>query len=93
MDPPFPARFPFEMLDRVGDVNLVAIDSRLRQRAIEDFSGRPDKRFARDIFEIARLLAHQHDRRAFWSFAKDGLGRTFVKMTSRAIARRFARLC
>jgi len=81
------------MLDRVGDVNLIAIDSRLRQRAIEDFSSRPDKRFSGDIFIIPRLLADQHDRRAFWSFAENGLRRAFVKMTRRAIAHCFANIC
>ncbi len=40
MNAAFPARLPFEVLDRVRHVNRVAIDPRVFQRAIEKLAGR-----------------------------------------------------
>ena len=40
------ARLPFEVLHRVGDVGLLAIDTRLDQRLIEQRAGRTDERLA-----------------------------------------------
>lgn len=48
------------------------------------FPSRADKRPAGDIFVIARLFAHQHDRCVRGSFAKHSLCRAFVKMARRA---------
>src|SRR5215211_429365 len=43
VDAPGTARHPFEMLYRVGDVGLAALDARLDEAAVEQSSGRPDK--------------------------------------------------
>ena len=89
----FAARLPFEMLHRVCDVDLPAIDSGFFERAIHNFSRRSDKRFAGHILVIAGLLPEQHNRRALRAFAENSLRRSFVKRTSRATSRRFAHLC
>jgi len=34
------ARLPFEVFDRVGDVDGIAIDARFPQRAVEQLTGR-----------------------------------------------------
>lgn len=90
VDAPFAARFPFEVLDRVGDVNRVAIDPRFLERAVENIPGRPDERFPGQIFSIAGLFAEQHESRAFAAFAEHGLGRIFVKRAGGAMRGRFA---
>ncbi len=89
MDPPFAARFPFEMLDRVRDVNRVAVDPRLLQRAIEELSGRTDEWLAAQVLLVARLLAEQHHRRLFWYFAENGLGRILVERAGGTAGGRF----
>jgi hypothetical protein len=83
MNAPFPARLPFEMFDRVCDINLPTVDPRIFQRSVHDLAGRPHERLAGDVFVIARLLAYQHDRRMFRPFTKNSLGRPFVKRTRR----------
>jgi hypothetical protein len=59
----FPARFPFEMLDSIGNENLVARDAGLTQCIIEQPTGRADERLAFAILAIAGLLTDHHDAR------------------------------
>src|SRR5689334_3708643 len=87
MNPPFSARLPLEMFYRIRDIDLRSINSRFLEGAIHDFARRPDKRFARDIFVIARLFADEHHLCAFWTFAKHRLGGMFVKVTRLTIFR------
>ena len=47
------------MFDRVGDVNFITIDTRIGQRSVEYFSGRPNERFSRQVLLIAGLLPEQ----------------------------------
>jgi hypothetical protein len=84
MNPPFPAGLPFKMFHRVSDINMRSIDSSFLERAVHDFSGRTNERFARDIFVIAWLFANQHHRCPLGTFAKYGLSRSFVQMTCNA---------
>ena len=70
VDAALPARLPFEVLHRVGDVNLIAIDSRFFQRPVENFSSRADERSTSEILLIPRLFAQEHKPRAFGSFAR-----------------------
>src|ERR1700674_224869 len=79
VDAALPARFPLKMLHRVRDVNLGAIDPRFFERAIEKLAGWTDEWFTRQIFLISRLLAQEHKRRAFRSFAENGLGSVSVE--------------
>ena len=78
MNPTFAARFPFEMFHRVRDINLLPIDPRFFERAVHYFSGRADERFADNVFIIAGLLAHKHDRRSLRTFAEDRLRRVLI---------------
>ena len=53
MNPAFAARLPFEMFNRVCNVNLRPIDSGVLERAIHDFPSRTNEWFARDVFVVA----------------------------------------
>jgi hypothetical protein len=86
----FSARHKFEMLHRVGDVNLAAIDAGLLQRAVEHLPGGPDERFAGEVFLVAGLLADQHDAGPLRAFAEYGPGRVFPQWTGVAIGGQFA---
>ena len=74
VDAALAAPLELEMLDRVGDVGALAVDSRLRERAIEQLPGRPDERTPGQILLIARLLADEHDLRVERPFAEHRLG-------------------
>src|SRR5215204_4244691 len=60
MDSPLSAQRVAEMLDRIGQVDVVAGDARGRQRLVEDPAGRADERLTLDVLAIPRLLAHEH---------------------------------
>src|SRR5689334_15186302 len=89
MNPSFPARLPFKMFNRVGDVDLLSLDPGFLESAIHHLSRRTDERLARQIFRVSRLLADQHHGRAFRPLAENGLGRVLIKRTSGASTRRF----
>ena len=63
---------------------------KFNQRAIQDLTRRTNEWFPGNVFVITRLLANQHHRRAFRSFAKDRLRRSFVQMTRCAMSCCFA---
>ena len=90
MQPDFSARDKFEMLDRIGDVDLLAIDACLLQRAVEHQAGRTHERFAGKVFLVAGLLADQHHLRILRAFAEHGLRRRLPEMTGAALAGFFA---
>ena len=69
------------MLDRVGHVNLLTIDTSLFQGFVKEISRRAHKRSPRYIFAIARLFADQHQFRSF-PFPEDGLGCMFPEIAS-----------
>lgn len=79
------ARLEFEMLHRIGDIGLAAIDAGIGQSAVEEFSCRPNKGPALQVFLIARLLTDKDDRRLRGTLAEDGLGRVFVERAAAAI--------
>src|SRR2546423_33495 len=80
VDPAFAARLPLEVLHRVRDVNLAAIDPGFFEGAIQNLARWPDERFPREIFLIARFFAEQHQLRAFRALAEHGLGGVSKKM-------------
>jgi hypothetical protein len=90
MNSAFPARLPFEVFHRVGDVNLGTINASFLERTVHDFPSRTNEWFAGHIFVIARLFANQHHHCALRPFSKHSLGRSFVQMTRSAIGRGFA---
>ncbi|MNM90582.1 hypothetical protein D3C81_1028480 [compost metagenome] len=65
--------FPLEMLDGVGHIHAVARHARFLHRLLEQRAGRADKRQARQVFLVARLLAYQHDACLCWANAGHGL--------------------
>src|SRR5262249_46373801 len=93
VNPPLPARFPFEMLYDIGDVDTVAIDARLLERTVEQAAGRTHERPTGQIFGVARLLADQHQLGAGRAFAEHGLRAEFVQIAGLAILRGVAHAC
>ncbi len=61
VDAALAARLPFEMLDGIGDVDVVAIDAGVGEAAIEKKSGGADKRRAFAVFTVAGLLADEDE--------------------------------
>ena len=86
VDPALAARLPLEMLDDVGDVGLFAIYPGVFERIVEKLAGRTNKRFAGQIFFVARLLADKQDGRASRAFAENGLRAAFPEVASLAIS-------
>jgi hypothetical protein len=78
------ALFEFEVLDRVGHVDVPAIDPGGLERAIEQPSGRTDERPALQILLIARLFADQHQLRVRRPFTQHALCRLGVERTAAA---------
>lgn len=73
MDAPLAPGLPFEMLHRVGDIGLRALDAGLGQRAVEQLPGWADEGMAGAVLGIARLLPNQQQGRGHRAFAEHGL--------------------
>jgi hypothetical protein len=54
------ARGPFEVLDRVRQVNLFDSEAGLAEALTEQLAGGPDERLTCEIFAVAGLFAYQH---------------------------------
>jgi hypothetical protein len=78
------ARFVLEMLHGIGEPDLPAVEPCLRHGAVQDLAGRPDEGMAREVLLIARLLAHQHQRRPRRPLAEHCLRGMAVERTERA---------
>ena len=76
VDSPFRARVtsPLEVFDRVGDVDVLARDSRGIEGSIEQLPGRADERVTGLVLHVARLLAYDHDACSARALAEHGLG-------------------
>src|SRR5262249_37672719 len=83
VQPPLAPHLMLEVLHRVGDENLAARNSSIRQRTVEHPPGRADERLAREVFLIAWLLAHQHHVRGLARLARHRLGGVLVKRAAR----------
>jgi hypothetical protein len=64
---------------------LGAIDAGFVERGVEQAAGGSDKRFAREIFFIAWLLANKHYDSGAASFTEYGLRTSFPEIASFAI--------
>ena len=53
VDAPLAARLELEVLHSVGDVDRATVDARLLHCAVEELPGRPDERFAYQVFLVA----------------------------------------
>ena len=92
MQTPLAAPDPFEMLDRIGDINFIALDLRFFQCAIEQATRRPDKRVSLLIFLIPGLFANQDNARFRRSLAENCLCRVLIEIAALAILGRLAKL-
>src|SRR5688572_24282041 len=89
---PLPFRFPFEVLHRVRDIDLVAVDARFLQRLVEQLSRRSHERLPLQIFVVAGLFAHEHHPGRAFAFAEDRLRPCFPQRTGLTTRRGFAQL-
>ena len=92
VDAPLPSRLELEVLDHVGDVDVVAIDPRFIQGLVEDRTRRTDERPAGEVLSIARLLADHHHSGLPRAFPGDRLGCASVKPAGPAFLDRLAEL-
>jgi hypothetical protein len=88
VDPLLPARLELEVLDRVGQVDVLARQARLRQGLVEDAAGWADEGETLQVLAIAGLLADEKDRGPRRSAAEDGLGGRAVERAAATPARR-----
>jgi hypothetical protein len=72
------------MLDRIGDINLLARNARFVKRFVEKTTCGSDERMALAVFHVPRLLTDKHHRRIFGTFTENGLGSIFVEIASLA---------
>jgi hypothetical protein len=72
MDPSFSPLLELEVLDGIGDIDGLPVETCFSHGTIEKLAGWPDKWPALQILVIARLLAHKGHSRADGTFTKDG---------------------
>ena len=82
MKTPFAAPYKFEMLHRVGHINLTARNLSIRQCLVEQASRRPGKGTALPIFLVSGLLSDKDDAGCSRPLAENGLSGVFVKVTA-----------
>ena len=80
---PLAPGLPLEVLHRVRDVRLRAIDSGLVHGLVQDAAGGPHERVALPVLDVAGLLADEHNAGARVALPEDRLGRV---LPQRAIA-------
>jgi len=90
VDAALPARLPLEVLDRVRDIDEVAIDARVFEAAVEEVAGGADERVAKAVLGVAGLFADKDEAGTGIPFAEDGLGGVRPEGAAFAGAARFA---
>src|SRR5436305_4679452 len=86
---PLAALLELEVLDRVGDVDVGAVDPNGLEAAVELAPGGPDERPPLPVLAIARLLADHHDAGLLQALAEDGLRRVAPEVAAAAARRCF----
>jgi hypothetical protein len=89
MQPNLAARFPFEVLHRVGDVHLSSIDTCGLEAFVKQRTSRSDKRLPLLVFAIAGLLSYQENSGMGSAFPKDDLRCFPIKLASTTLLCRF----
>jgi hypothetical protein len=79
------ARFPFEMLDDVGDVSLRAINVSFFECIVKQTTCWANKGFALEVFFITWLFADEENFSATRAFAKDRLRATLPEVAGFAV--------
>src|SRR5262249_6837962 len=77
-----------EVFHGVGDVERLAVDTGVAQRAVEHLAGGADERRVAEVLLITGLLADEHDARVRGATAEDGLRRVPEQRTALASLRR-----
>src|SRR5207249_9791108 len=73
VDATLATRLPLEVLDGIGDPDLVTVDAGLFEGLVEHAAGGSDEGFTGAVLVVAGLLADEHDLRVSRPLAKDGL--------------------
>jgi hypothetical protein len=72
MDPALSTLLELEVLDGIGDIDSLPIETRVTHGTIENLAGWPDKWPALQVLLVARLLAYKRHGRADRTFTQDG---------------------
>ncbi|EQD86887.1 hypothetical protein N599_07455 [Saccharopolyspora erythraea D] len=78
------------MLDGVGQVGVVALDARLREREVEQPARRADERLALDVLAVPGLLADEQHPGSRGPGPEDRLSGRLVEVAAPAVPRRVA---
>lgn len=84
MEAAFAARFPFEVLDGIRDVDFVAVDAGFDEAVVEQQAGGTDKGLAFAVFAVAGLFADEDEAGRCIAGSKDGLRGIFKERTTLA---------
>src|SRR5262249_46832800 len=76
-----------EVLDGVGDVDVVPVDAGGVEGPVEHAPGRADERPPGQVLTVARLFPDEHQRGRYPALAEHGLGRVAIQVAGRASAR------
>jgi diguanylate cyclase (GGDEF)-like protein len=90
VNPPLSARLPLEVLDRVRDIRVRAVDLGFGERLVEQPAGGADERPAGTILLVARLLADEHHVRGQRPFPEHRLRPDLPEMAAAAAGGRLA---
>jgi len=80
----FAAFFEFEVLHRVGEVDIGSRDAGVLKRAIEELARGADEGTALTIFLVSGLFSNEYDWRVMRSFAQHGLRSMAVQIAAAA---------
>jgi hypothetical protein len=78
------------VLDRIGHVDIVAIDSGLLQTVVEEQACGSNEGLTLDVLTVAGLLADEDQSRVWLALSEDGLRRVLVERTAFTARGRFA---
>lgn len=85
VDTALSSRLPFEVLHRVGDIDLISVDARLFQSGVQQGSGGPNKWTPLKILFVSGLLADEEHTRVCLAFTKDGFRSALPQLAVAAI--------
>ncbi len=86
VDATLAAGLPFEMLDGISDVDLLAVDACLDETSVEEMAGGTDEGVALEVFAIAGLFTDEEETRVTAAFTEDGLGGVLIQGAAVAVA-------
>src|SRR5205823_18012 len=92
MDSALASQLVSEVLDHVGDVNLLARELGAFEASVKHAARRPHEGVALPVLSVAGLLADEHHARAPGPFADYGLRRPLPQITRAAVLNRLAQL-